>query len=145
MSRSGYSENLDEWALIRWRGAVKKALRGERGQAFLREMLTAMDAMPEKALISGELIDSDGACCAMGTVCKARGLDVSNLDYEASEDVGGALGIARAMAAEISYENDECGPPHWNKPGGETPQERFIRMRTWIASKLRAHPAQEQP
>ena len=136
MSRSGYSEDLDEWALIRWRGAVKKALRGKRGQAFLREMLAAMDAIPDKALISGELIDAEGSCCAMGAVCKARGMDVSNLDYEASEDVGGALGISRAMAAEVSYENDECGPPHWNKPGGETPQERFDRMRNWIVSKI---------
>jgi hypothetical protein len=34
MSRSGYSDDIDsaddQWALIRWRGAVKSAIRGAR-------------------------------------------------------------------------------------------------------------------
>jgi hypothetical protein len=37
MSRSGYSDDLENWSLIRWRGAVASAIRGRRGQAFLRE------------------------------------------------------------------------------------------------------------
>jgi hypothetical protein len=45
MSRSGYSDDLDPLALGRWRGRVASAMRGKRGQAFLREMLAAMDAM----------------------------------------------------------------------------------------------------
>lgn len=58
MSRSGYSEDWDgeNWTFIRWRGAVKSALRGKRGQAFLREALAALDAMPEKRLITHDLI-----------------------------------------------------------------------------------------
>ena len=35
MSRSGYSDGLDEWAMIRWRGAVKSAIRGARGRAII--------------------------------------------------------------------------------------------------------------
>ena len=51
MSRSGYTDDFDDqWALIRWRGAVTSAIRGKRGQEFLREMAAAMDAMPEKSL-----------------------------------------------------------------------------------------------
>jgi hypothetical protein len=46
MSRSGYSDDHSEWDLIRWRGAVASAIRGKRGQAFLRELLVALDAMP---------------------------------------------------------------------------------------------------
>jgi len=41
MSRSGYSDDCDVWALIRWRGAVKSAIRGARGQAMLRELIQA--------------------------------------------------------------------------------------------------------
>ena len=67
MSRSGYSDECDGWDLIRWRGAVASAIRGQRGQAFLREMLSALDAMPEKRLISEEL-ERDGEVCAMGAV-----------------------------------------------------------------------------
>jgi len=47
MSRSGYSDDCDDqWSLICWRGAVKSAIRGKRGQAFLKEMLAALDALP---------------------------------------------------------------------------------------------------
>lgn len=58
MSRSGYSDDYDgdNWDLIRWRGAVTSAIRGKRGQAFLREALAALDAMPEKQLIAGDLV-----------------------------------------------------------------------------------------
>ena len=38
MSRSGYSDDLDNWDLIRWRGQVSSAIRGKRGQGFLREL-----------------------------------------------------------------------------------------------------------
>jgi hypothetical protein len=53
MGRAGYSEDCDGWALIRWRGAVTSAIRGKRGQAFLREMLDALDALPVKRIASG--------------------------------------------------------------------------------------------
>lgn len=44
MSRSGYNDDCDGWALIRWRGAVNSAINGKRGQAFLRELVAALDA-----------------------------------------------------------------------------------------------------
>ncbi len=56
MSRSGYCDDIDDpLALGRWRGQVKSATRGQRGQKLLREMLAALDAMPEKRLVSGAL------------------------------------------------------------------------------------------
>ena len=139
MSRSGYSDGLDEWALIRWRGAVKSAIRGARGQAFLREMAAALDAMPEKKLIADEVVTPSGDVCAMGAVCQKRGIDVSDLpatydfEYEyseATEDVGERLGIARALAKEIAYENDEGT---W---APETPEQRWTRMRAWVARHI---------
>lgn len=134
MSRSGYSEDFcgggSEWSLIRWRGAVNSAIKGKRGQAFLREMLTALDAMPEKRLVDGVLEES-GQVCALGAVGKARGLDMSNLDPHDRETVAGTFGIADALGAEIMYENDEAG--FWE----ETPEARFVRIRAWVVLQIR--------
>lgn len=132
MSRSGYSDAYDrddQWDLIRWRGAVASAIRGKRGQAFLREMLTALDALESRRLIAGEL-EKAGEVCAIGAVGRKRGLDMSKLDPEDRESVAGAFGIAPALAAEIVFENDE-GCPH-NSPGN-----RFLRMRDWVKSQLK--------
>jgi len=150
MSRSGYTYSDDDYlALGRWRAQVKSAIRGKRGQAFLQELAAAMDAMPVKELIAEELISEDGQCCTIGVVCKARGLDVSKTDPEVPEDVGALVGIARQLAAEIEYENDECGE-RWERveSGGslfvegryarvqETPAERWQRMRRWVDKQL---------
>ena len=80
MTRSGYTDDCDDWELIRHRGAVKSAIRGKRGQAFLQEMLVALDALPEPVLISEELIDSEGDVCAIGSVGQARRMDMSGID-----------------------------------------------------------------
>lgn len=130
MSRSGYSDDIeDNWALIRWRGAVASAIRGKRGQAFLREMVGALEALPEKRLIAGELQIPDGEVCAIGAVGKARGLDMGSLDPEDAETVAGTFGIADVMAREIVYQNDEGG---WY----ETPEQRFARMLRWAKASL---------
>lgn len=129
MSRSGYDYDCDEWALIRWRGAVASAFRGRRGQAFLREMLAALDALPEGKLIAGEL-ECNGAVCALGAVGRARGTDMDGIDPYDRETVASTFGIAEAMAAEIVYMNDEHGPVN------ETPEWRWARMRSWIEAQL---------
>ena len=79
MSRSGYSYDIDHKDLAMWRGQVASAIRGKRGQLFLRDMLAALDAMSEKRLITNELI-RDGEVCALGSVAVTRGLDVSDVD-----------------------------------------------------------------
>lgn len=134
MSRSGYTDDCDDdWALIRWRGAVASALRGRRGQAFLSEALAALDALPEKELIPHELIKG-GEVCALGAVGRSRGADMSGVDPEDHESVAAKFAIPHALACEIMWENDEGG---WN----ETPQGRWWRMRRWIVRNLKALPA----
>src|SRR5882757_5650880 len=98
MSRSGYSDDCDGSALNLWRGAVEMAIRGKRGQAFLLEMLDALDALPEKRLIESELVSKEG-CCAMGAVAVYRQIDVSHVDQEHSVSVAKLMGIAPALAA----------------------------------------------
>ena len=133
MSRSGYSEDCENLEL--YRAAVDRAIHGKRGQAFLRELAAALDAMPHKELISGELVAESGAVCAIGVVCKARGTDVSHVNYEDPDSVARAIGIARSMAAEIEYMNDEYARAM------ETPAERWERMRKWVGKSITSNDA----
>ena len=137
MSRSGYSDDLDQGALNIYRANVDRALAGKRGQKFLREMAAALDAMPVKELVAGEIVRDEAHVCAIGAVALARKVDVSALDVYDQELVGKTFGVAKAMAAEIAYENDECGPRPWHGTGPETPAQRWTRMRAWVAENVR--------
>jgi len=157
MSRAGYDEECDDpLALGRWRAAVNSAIRGRRGQAFLREALATLDAMPDKKLIAGDLVVDGyqheydetfivgadelcdmrgvprpmGSCCLLGAVAVSRKMDVSNLDPEDIESVAPRFGLSDAMTREIVFWNDEGGPYN------ETPEARWIRMRSWIEQHL---------
>lgn len=147
MSRSGYSDEWDfdqeaQWALIRWRGAVKSSIRGKRGQRFLVELIEALDAMPTRELISGKL-ESDGCHCALGAVAAARGIDTSaiefpddewEMDREHHERVANALDIADALGREVMYINDE----YYSDEGHFTRNEKRWRVvRSWALHEIR--------
>ena len=105
MSRSGYVDDVDDnWDLIRWRGAVKSALRGKRGQAFLKEMIEALDALPEKMLI-GNTLEADGMVCAMGAVGLKRGVDMAKIDPEEREHLAEAVARLRNLLAPAANSN----------------------------------------
>jgi hypothetical protein len=55
MSRSGYiDDDWEEYQLLNlYRGNVWRATVGKRGQALLREMAAALDAMPVRELVAG--------------------------------------------------------------------------------------------
>ena len=127
VSRSGYSDECEHVWL--WMGAVKRALHGKRGQAFLREIVAALDALPNKRLIRDELVNEAGECCAIGAVAIYRGLDTSELGYHDPSDVGEAFGIASSMAAEIEFRNDEDFD-------NVTPERRFELMRAWVVEQI---------
>lgn len=140
MSRSGYSDDCEYLSL--WRGAVNQAIKGKRGQALLREMLAAFDAMPVKELVAHEL-EADGAHCALGVVGANRGFDLSSVDPDEPSQVARLFGIAPAMAQEIVYMNDEAEPPVYDQSGNwrhETPAERWVRMREWVSKKIEEKP-----
>lgn len=130
MSRSGYNDDIDNWQLIKWRGMVASSIRGKRGQKFLKDLLDALDAMPEKRLIADEL-EAQGEVCAIGSLGKARGLNMETIDPEDPPQVAEAFNIAECLAQEVVYENDEG-------KRRETPEERWARMRKWVASKINA-------
>lgn len=167
MSRSGYTDDFDYYDPLahgRWRQAVKRALEGKRGQALLRELVEALDAMEDKRLYPGSFATAEGEFCTLGVLGAKRGTKMDDLGDEDDCDtqlVGRRFGIAPAMAAEIMYLNDEylveewhwgevdlCGPvrPYWPDWGKQTRDirvhnenhaaERWQRMRAWAVENL---------
>jgi len=132
MSRSGYTEDIeDHWALICWRGAVKSAIKGKRGQLFFKELLTALDDMPVKRLITNEL-EYNGEFCTLGVLGNSRGIDMGKIDPHEPEEVSKEFDIACSLAQEVVYMNDE-----WmSYLGKESPEDRWARMRKWAAEQI---------
>jgi len=134
MSRSGYTDDCESnWSLICWRGAVKSAIRGRRGQKLLQELAMALDAMPVKRLITNDLENAEGEFCTLGVLGAARGLreEFKKVDPEDSDEIAALFDIAPALAREIVYENDEGDV--WRE---YTPAQRWSRMREWVDDNL---------
>ena len=133
MSRAGYTEDADDnWELIKWRGQVASATRGKRGQALFRELLEALDALPEKRLIAGDLVRMGEGdvlqCCTLGALGVKRGLDMSEIDPEDYDAVANAFDAKHQLVREIEWMNDEL---HY-----KSPEERWERMRSWVAKQI---------
>lgn len=138
MSRAGYSDDYDTWSLIRWRGQVASAIRGRRGQAFLRELAHALDAMPERRLIANELGSLNIArrsyeVCALGSVGARRGIRMEALDPDDCDKLADVFGIAPQLVREIEYMNDEAYY-------GMTPEGRWLFIRDWVRANIKATP-----
>jgi hypothetical protein len=141
MSRSGYTDecDLEQWENAMWRGRIASATRGKRGQAFFCALVEALDAMPEKRLIAGSLNDADedtdfpdGDVCALGCLARSRGAKLEPDDTYDYDKLGSTFNIVPALAQEVMWHNDDAGP--WK---GETPEERWTRVRTWAAAQVR--------
>jgi len=128
VNRSGYTDDCDGWALIRWRGAVASSIKGKRGQAMLKDLLTALDAMPSKRLIRSELVEH-GELCAIGVLGAARGLPMADFDPEDNDLLATTFDVARPLIQEIEFVNDESG---------STPERRWTMVRQWVASKCQS-------
>lgn len=133
MSRSGYTDECENLNL--YRASVERAIRGKRGQALLRDLRHALDAMPTKALAYG-MIEKDGEVCALGAVGRLRGVTLPNVSPDDYGEKNGALGtmldIAPSLAAEVQYINDEASYSR------ETPEQRFKRVSKWVDDNLLA-------
>lgn len=148
MSRSGYNDDWDEadqWEQIKWRGQVASAMYGKRGQRMLRDLIKELDAMPIKRLIDKNL-QREGEVCTLGCLFRARGIDTTLidgiLDYN-DEDVAAINGIAKCLniavplAREVMYLNDEGRR-------NESPEQRWERMRSWVARQIIVTPEEAE-
>ncbi len=136
MSR-GYDEGDCESNIgFLWGSIVDRAAKGERGQKLLSDLCAALDAMPVKELITGELVATgattakEGAFCTLGALGHARGVDMRGIDAHDYDGIARTFGCAYSLAREIMAENDDGGPTL------ETPAERWARMRTWVARRI---------
>jgi hypothetical protein len=178
MSRSGlsYDGDYDNWSTICWQGALASAKRGKKGQAFLKELLAALDAMPVKRLIRNDLVvdgsmplykDHDvivgadelvardgtvrgmGEVCALGALGMVRGLDMSEIDPEDHVSVAALFEVNEKIVQDIVDTNDRMLDFHWvdgkRDEDGKwidgykvpiTPEERWQKMRDWIAEQI---------
>lgn len=169
MSRSGYVDDMcDQWALIRYRGAVSSAIRGKRGQAFLREMLAALDAMPEKRLISGVLVFDGqpeiawdvrphedviiggdvlvtgwGEAVRVGDVCAMGCLGLARGEKMDGVDAHDAPTVAGlfGIAEALAREVAYIN----DETGGASPELRFERVRKWVVENLREDGDETRP
>jgi hypothetical protein len=126
VNRSGYAESDDDVGdayVDEWRRKVVAAMHSPEGQAFLRELAAALDALPDKWLIEKRLVDEEGDCCAIGAVCRARGIDTAGMDDDGMECIAERLGVPWPLACEIVDINDGRR---------ETPINRWQRMRRWV-------------
>lgn len=134
MSRSGYTDDCDDYlALGRWKAQVNSAIRGKRGQSFFRNLVAALDAMPEKRLVTSVLQDPQGEVCVLGAALKHAGKECPIMEDEDDFDsdwTAAQLDVATQLVQETVYMNDEGG---WN----ETPEDRWARMRRWAARNLK--------
>jgi hypothetical protein len=128
MSRHGYSDDLDPLELGRWRGMVSSAIRGKRGQKFLREMLSALDSMEEKRLVGGVLGTEHGGVCALGAVLKGRGEDVSAFDPYDHKKLAALMDVSYCLIQEVEFVNDDTG--------AMSTFERWETVRAWVVKRI---------
>lgn len=124
------SDMDDENQFAMWRGQVASTIRGKRGQAFLKELIEALDSLPEKQLIKNDLIQ-DGEVCALGSVGIMRGIDMTKLDAGDYYALAKVFGITHQLVQEIEWINDEAGAPD------QTPEQRWQSIRDWAVRHIR--------
>lgn len=136
-----------------WEANWQRHLHGAGGQKALCDLRDALLALPDKRLIRERLADESGCVCAVAAVAlhrrtnkgESRDAVIADLAaklvpderwgeidaYEAEEqtmEVGMAVGLKRAMAVKLAYQNDQSYE--------ETPEQRYERVLRWVESKI---------
>lgn len=157
MGRSGYSEYdgddaESQWAYIRARGATASALRGHRGQRFLRRLAEALDSMPVKALCriptaSDGPLDTktwkripppgadrlglpDGRVCVLGAIVRASGGNSAEVDATDHDGLGRMLDIAPRIVRELEWMNDD----RYADVGDDAARWKYLRE--WVSEHI---------
>jgi hypothetical protein len=144
-----YEGDCDSNVSYLYESIVDRAIKGKRGQKLLKELEAALIALPEKKLIHF-YFSKDGQVCSLGALALKREMESGKNREEALELINDKFdkkeqenecfnmpshaakefGIAKTLAHEIMYENDEG---HYNV----TPEERYGRVLNWVRSKIK--------
>ena len=114
-----------------WQANCRRSLKSKAGQAALKRLEAALVAMPEKRLIAGKLVASEGQVCAIGALAKAEGkLPEPDEDGYPDEDwedddendtadfAEGSLGFPRLVAWKVVEQNDIHNDTVWELAPG---------------------------
>lgn len=145
MSRIYYDDDDDPQAYGRWQGRVKQALHSRRGLASLRELESALLAMPSHEL-AADYLASGNAVCAIGAICSYRRVQKQGMTWEEAIDdlprgiddefemqdiAQNELKMTRTLAWLIMEQNDE-------ETIGMSDTERWQHVLDWTRSRIAA-------
>lgn len=157
MSRYGGYDDGESYPDHWWQTDLHRALTSGRGQRILREIETALRALPERKLAGGAIVemgmwDDDGAERAVDSVCAvgayAAWREVMNgstwddafrelaEDYPFEPDewdtqrLGQRYGLARTVAWHLGWLNDEMF-------GHMKPRQRWRAMLGWARAQIK--------
>lgn len=140
-----YDEDFPNQAEL-YRANVQRALKGKRGQAFLKELEEALVALPEKKLIEGRICEM-GKVCAMGALALKRRVSSGEkiedalrwLEDEAPQEgyadetaafMEKHFGVLGCLAMEVAYTNDE------RRQKDPTEEARYEKVLTWVRENI---------
>ena len=129
----------EPWMEGQQAGALRSAIHGQRGQRFLRDLIDALDALPEPELAAGALEDEEtGCCCAFGAVRRHRGPENVPLGFDpAREDMAPdclaqPFDVSQTLVWAVVQVNEDFTSS--NSPDAR--RRRFQEVRRWAAAKL---------
>jgi hypothetical protein len=128
-------------------GALRSAIRGKRGQRFIRDLVQALDALPLPELAAGALEDEEtGCCCAFGAVRRFRGADAVPLWFHPMEEdmnpdnLVEPFNVSKTLAWSVVQANED-GMIGNDK---STRRLRWKQVRDWAVRQL-IPPTEETP
>jgi hypothetical protein len=120
-------------------GALCSAIRGKRGQRFIRDLVQALDALPLPELAAGALEDEEtGCCCAFGAVRRFRGAHAVPLWFHPMEEdmtpgnLAEPFNVSKTLAWAVVQANED-GMTGNNQ---STRRFRWKRVRDWAVRQL---------
>jgi hypothetical protein len=131
--------DFEPWMEGQQAGALQSAIRGQRGQRLLRDLVAGLDALPTPELSAGALEDeATGCCCAFGAVRRYRGAAAVPLWFDPMEEdldpphFAEPFDVAPALAWEVVLANEG-----WSDSNNEAARrQRWERVRAWAVSHL---------
>jgi len=150
MSRLRECEGGDDGPCLYWANLVRQT-KSQRGQAFLRELLVALEALPDKKLIENAIVQ-DGCSCSLGALAVHRRvaagenrdavlaeLAAINVDIDDSAWDGEEIlpWATHALAAPF-YLADQIASINDDEGGNDETRStaRYDRMVKWLQSQI---------
>ena len=136
-----YDCDFEPWMEGQQAGALQSAIRGNRGQQFLHDLVAGLDALPEPKLSAGALEDEKtGCCCAFGAVRRYRGPETVPLYFDPREEdldpphFAEPFNVATALAWAVVEANEG-----WSASNSEfAMRQRWSTVRAWAVRHLPA-------